>query len=216
MDEKIADVLADYAVRYEKERALMAQFSPEDWSKRVDELLIPIGPVVGEFVNALIKASGAKVILELGMSYGYGSIYLGEAARATGGKVITTELHAGKIAYARKMHERAGLADVIEIRQGDAHDTLRMAKERFDFVLVDLWKDLYVSCLDLFYPKLAPGAYVVADNMINPPSARAEVLAYRAAIKAKPHMESILLPLGNGIEVSRYVAGLDPSGIAPG
>jgi predicted O-methyltransferase YrrM len=211
MDERVKAVLAEYAARHEAEKKAMASGARVN----VDDLLIPVGPVVAEFLCALIKAQGAKTILELGMSYGYTSIYLGAAARGTGGRVITTELHAGKIAYARAMQERAGLADVIEIRQGDAHDTLRAAKEKFDIVLVDLWKDLYVSCLELFYPKLAAGAFVVADNMIFPPEAREPGMAYRKAVRAKPHIESVLLPLGNGIEVSRYNAGLDRWDIAP-
>ena len=215
MDKKIAKVLAEYEARLEKEHKEMARTSPTEMGRRIDQLLLAVGPAVGQFLGALVKASGAKTILELGMSYGYSSIYLGEAALATGGKVITTELHPEKIAYARKMHERAGLGGVVEIREGDAQDTLRAAKERFDFVLVDLWKDLYVPCLELFFPKLMPGAYVVADNMIYPPNTREDAKAYRAAVRAKPHMDSVLLPLGNGIELSRYVAGLDAFGLLP-
>lgn len=214
MDARVTTVLADYQARYERELAEM-QAPAHDRTINIDDLLIPVGPLVGQFLNDLIKAQDAKVILELGMSYGYTSIYLGEAARATGGKVITTEMHPGKIAYARAMQEKAGLTPYIEIREGDARETLRAAREQFDFVLLDIWKDIYVECLDLFYPKLAPGAYIAADNMITPPQARADGLVYRNAIKAKPHIDTVLLPIGSGIELSRYTAGLDPQGIAP-
>lgn len=215
MDERVEAVLRQYEARLAKEMEEMKHLTPEELPRRLDDFLIPVGPGVGRFLNELIKASKAKTILELGMSYGYGSIYLGEAARATGGRVITTEIHPGKIAYAKAMHAKAGLADHIEIRAGDARETIAAAKEKFDFVLVDLWKDLYLDCLELFYPKLAPGAYVVADNMTEPPMFRSEALVYRKAIRAKPNMGSVLLMLGQGIEVSRYTAGLDQYEIAP-
>ena len=68
----------------------------------------------------------------------------------------------------------------------------------------DIWKDLYVPCLDLFYPKLAPGVVIAADNMIEPAAAHAEAADYRRAVRAKPQMQSMLLPLGQGIELSRF------------
>jgi predicted O-methyltransferase YrrM len=163
----------------------------------------------------MVKALGARSILELGTSYGYSTLFLAEAARATGGKLVTTELSADKIAYASGMMEQAGLGDIVEFRQGDARETIRSLPGPFDFVLVDLWKDLYVPCFDLFYPKLAPGALIVADNMIEPAVARDDGLAYRRHVRQAPHIETVLLPLGQGIEVSRYAAGLDAWEIAP-
>jgi predicted O-methyltransferase YrrM len=71
-----------------------------------------------------------------------------------------------------------------------------------DFVLVDLWKDLYVPCLEAFYPKLNSGALIVADNMIYPGGA--DVQRYGQAIRAKPGISSVLLPVGSGLEVSRF------------
>lgn len=212
MDKRIQVVLEEYAARNAAEIPVLNGLTQAEFDSRQDEFLLPTGKAVSTFLNELIKATGAKTILELGMSYGYTSIYLGEAARATGGRVITTEINPAKIAYAQAMHARAGLTDYIEIRQGDVRDTLAAARESFDIVLLDVWKDLYVECLQLFYPKLAPGAYVIADNMIN---MRDEALPYRAAIRTKPLIDTVLLPLGHGIEVSRYKAGLDAWGIAP-
>jgi predicted O-methyltransferase YrrM len=71
-----------------------------------------------------------------------------------------------------------------------------------DFVLLDLWKDLYVPCLKAFYPRLNPGAIIVADNMLWPVTE--EVKQYGCAVRALPGITSVLLPVGMGIEVSRY------------
>jgi predicted O-methyltransferase YrrM len=102
------------------------------------------------------------------------------------------------------------LLEQVELRHGDALEVLKAVEGSIDFVLVDLWKDLYVPCLDLFYPKLKPGAVIVADNMIFPPSAQDDARGYRMAVRAKPHMQSMLLPIGQGIELSRYVKDMPP------
>jgi predicted O-methyltransferase YrrM len=73
-----------------------------------------------------------------------------------------------------------------------------------DFVLLDLWKDLLVDCLDAFYPKLNSGAIIVADNMIFPAAAAADALRYRQAVRARPKMSSLLVPVGSGLEISRF------------
>src|SRR5690606_25935930 len=74
-----------------------------------------------------------------------------------------------------------------------------------DFVLLDLWKDMYVPCLEAVLPKLNPGAVIVADNMITPGGPN--VKAYADAVRARPELRSILLPVGAGLEISVYEPG---------
>ncbi len=112
-------------------------------------------------------------------------MWLAEAARATGGKVVTLDVHAGKQEYARKALDAAGLASVVEFKLGDARESIAALAGPFDFVLLDLWKDLYIPCFDLFYPKLGAGAMVVADNMIFPEFSRADAETYRKHVRAK-------------------------------
>jgi predicted O-methyltransferase YrrM len=64
-------------------------------------------------------------------------------------------------------------------------------------------KDLYIPCFDLFAPKLGAGAMVAADNMIEPSRTRPEAEAYRAHVRASGKFDSVLLPVGSGIELSR-------------
>lgn len=135
-------------------------------------------------------------------------MWLAEAARCTGGRVISIDIAGGKQSYANQMLERAGLADCVEFVTDDAVAAIGQLPGPFDFILVDLWKDLYVSCLEAFYPKLAPGAMIVADNCTYPADAYPAVKQYRDTVRAKAHMESILIPAGNGIELSRFTGGL--------
>jgi predicted O-methyltransferase YrrM len=100
------------------------------------------------------------------------------------------------------MSTRAGLASYVDFRVGDAVRMIDELPFGLDFVLVDLWKDLYVPCLEAFYPKLNPGAIIVADNMIFPGSK--DVRRCAEAIRAEPKMTSILVPVGSGFEISRF------------
>ena len=201
MDEKVQAVLNAYHARMREEEKLREGQGPggEDWR---DRSLLAVGPETGRLINIVARRLEAPTMLELGTSYGYSGIWLGEAARASGGRLITIELQDYKSAYAREMATRAGLADHIDHRVGDAVAMIGAMSQGIDFVLLDLWKHLYVPCLEAFYPKLNPGAIVVADNMLRPGGE--EIEAYSRAVRAKSGMTSVLLPVGTGIEISRY------------
>jgi predicted O-methyltransferase YrrM len=202
MDEAVSRVLAEYQRRIEAESTQMQSLDAAQWMARRDELLLPIGPDTGRVLNILIKSANARSILELGTSYGYSTLWLAEAARHTDGKVVSLELADFKADYARGALARAGLAERVDIRVGSAVKTLPLLAGPFDFVLIDLWKDLYVTCLDMVYPKLASGAYVAADNMIYPVEVRTDAMRYQRRIR-ELEFDSILLPIGSGIELSR-------------
>lgn len=206
MDRAIEQVLAEYDARAEKERSAFSAPGPGMMAAR-DQLLLRVGPEAGQLINILAKGKGAKSILELGTSYGYSTVWLAEAARANGGKVTSLDLVADKQVYAKGMLGKCGLADYAEFISGDAVDILKRLRGPFDFVLVDLWKDLYVACFDLLYPKLAPGALLVADNMLQPAAAREDANAYRRRVRGSKDMESVLLTVGQGLEISRYAPG---------
>jgi predicted O-methyltransferase YrrM len=201
MDEKVHAVLDAYHARMREEEAMREGQGPrgQDWR---DRSLLAVGPETGRLINIVARRLQTPTMVELGTSYGYSGIWLGEAARASGGRLISLELADYKSAYAREMATKAGLADYIDHRVGDAVALIEAMPHGLDFVLVDLWKDLYVPCLEAFYPKLNPGAIVVADNMLRPGGE--EVQAYGRAVRAKPGMTSVLLPVGTGIEISRY------------
>ncbi|MBB2202284.1 O-methyltransferase [Gluconacetobacter tumulisoli] len=202
MDDRISTVLDLYHTRMQAERSQPRVEAPGGRDGGHDQRMRAIGPETGRLLNILARSLDGPAILELGTSFGYSGIWLAEAARATGGKLITMELHDYKSAYARRMAEQAGLADWIDFRVGDAVRMIGELSGKVDFVFVDLWKDLYLPCLEAFYPRLNPGAIIVADNMIRPGTE--DVKRYARAIRALPGMSSVLLPVGTGIEVSRF------------
>jgi predicted O-methyltransferase YrrM len=201
MDEKIMAVLDAYHERIRDERSNPWGAPLSDRDGGQDQRMRAVGPDTGQLINILAKSLSAPTILELGTSFGYSGIWLAQAARATGGRLITMELHDYKSAFAREMAAKAGLADYVDFQIGDAVEMIGELQTGVDFVLIDLWKDLYVPCLEVFYPKLNPGAILVADNMLGPDP---NVKDYGKAVRAKPGITSVLLPVGSGIEVSRF------------
>jgi predicted O-methyltransferase YrrM len=188
-------------MRDEGERMRSGRMGEGDWR---DQVLLAVGPDAGRLINILARSLKAPNILELGTSYGYSGIWLADAARESGGHVTTMELQDYKSAHAREMSARAGLADYVDFKVGDAVQMIGEMPDGIDFVLVDLWKDMYAPCLEAFYPKLRPGAIIVADNMLRPGGE--EVRRYGEAVRAKPKIDSVLVPVGSGLEISRYDA----------
>ena len=204
IDAAVWRVLEEYEARAEREEQLWNTLKEEELRRRLDEFLLPVGRAAGMLMNLIVKGAKARRILEVGSSYGYSTIWLAEAARAIDGRVISLELRSAKTEYARAQLERVQLERCVEFRVGDALASLAQLAGPFDFVLLDLWKDMYVPVFELLYPKLAAGAVIVADNMLHPEGARPHALAYRERVRAAPEMSSVLLAVGNGLEISRY------------
>ncbi|MCA8887606.1 MAG: class I SAM-dependent methyltransferase [Parvularculaceae bacterium] len=200
-DPKVQVVFKKYEERREADARRMRELGPESIHHR-DEFLLPIGPDVGRFVHALILAKRPRTILEVGTSYGYSTIFLADAARSVGARVVTLEIADHKQAYARDQLIAAGLENVVDFRLGDAVQTITLAEDIFDLALIDIWKELYLPAFDALYNKLSEEAVIIADNMIEPQSARDDVRKYRAAVKNKSDFQTALLPIGSGIELS--------------
>lgn len=206
-DPAVAAAFVRYQVREAADRLRMQELGAEGFAHR-DEFLLPVGQEVGWFLYALILARRPQRILELGTSYGYSTLFLADAARQVGARVITMELADYKQAYAREELEQAGLADVVDFRLGDAVELVRADPGSFDFALLDIWKELYLPCFEALYPKLAEEGVICADNMVEPAMARPEVRLYREAVRAKPDLQTALLPIGQGVELTvRWSAG---------
>ena len=157
VDPVIERVLADFERRAEEEqRRTMAPGSP---GTNLDDLLLSVGREAGMLLYLLATGAQSRRILELGTSYGYSTVWLGAAARATGGKVMSLELKEFKIEHARQALTRAGLSTRVEFHAGDCLETLKTLPGPFDFVLLDVWKDLYLPCFELVHPQARAGRH---------------------------------------------------------
>lgn len=120
----------------------------------------------GALLYMLACAMDARTIVEFGTSFGISTLHLAAALRDNGGgHLITSELEPSKVTRARENMSAAGLSDLVEIREGDALDTLaRDLPAEIDLVLLDGAKGLYPDILALLEPQLRPGALILADN----------------------------------------------------
>jgi predicted O-methyltransferase YrrM len=120
----------------------------------------------GRLLYMLARTTRARAIVEFGTSFAISTIHLAAGLRDNGGGVlIGSEFEPSKLAAARANLAAAGLADLVEIREGDALETLaRDLPETIDLVLLDGHKPLYSRILDFVAPRLRPGAALVADN----------------------------------------------------
>src|SRR5262249_25922536 len=117
------------------------------------------------------------------------------------GRLVTTELDPVKAERAAENFRAAGLAEWIEIRVGDAFETLASGVGgSIDLLLLDGWKELYLPLLKFLEPQLSPGALVVADDLAIAPAALAGYLDYVS--DAGNGYVSVTLPVGDRIELS--------------
>jgi predicted O-methyltransferase YrrM len=173
-------------------------------SARFKDVYIPISREQGRFLYLTAVAMGARRIVEFGTSFGVSTIYAAAAARDTGGEVIGSELEPSKHERALANLAEAGLADVVEVRLGDAMETLRGVPAPIDLVLLDGWNDLYLPVLQLLEPKLRPGSVVLADNI---KTFRRSLAPYVEYVQSgRQGFRSVTLPLKDGFEFSVRLA----------
>jgi predicted O-methyltransferase YrrM len=127
---------------------------------------LAVSRATGTLLYMLARTMDARTIVEFGTSFAISTLHLAAALRDNGGgQLITSEFEPSKIARARANIEAGGLSDLIEIREGDALQTLAHdLPEQIDLVLLDGAKGLYPDILALLEPRLRPGALVLADN----------------------------------------------------
>jgi predicted O-methyltransferase YrrM len=127
---------------------------------------IPIvGPVVGELLFILARATGAARILELGTATGYSAIYLGRASEPVAGRVLTLEMDETMALRARANFARAGLESRLEVRVGEALKLMAHMSGPFDLIFMDIDKESYLPALEPCRRLLKLGGLLVTDNV---------------------------------------------------
>ncbi|TXT13323.1 hypothetical protein VHUM_00690 [Vanrija humicola] len=163
-----------------------------------------------QFVYQLLRATGARRIVEAGTSYGVSTIYLAlaaaENAAALGGDavVIGTEHEEAKADKARAYWAESGTDAVktIDLRVGDLRETLKTGLGEIDFLLLDIWTPMALPTLKLVQPHFRPGAVIVADNPITSAKGYAELWEYIRAPGSG--FTSLNVPYSNGLEMVVY------------
>jgi predicted O-methyltransferase YrrM len=196
-------------------RAALAQLTPQErgrlsastaeadyrrfYSLAKDDYLA-VSRETARLLYMLARSAGARSVVEFGTSFGISTLHLAAGLRDNGGgRIITTEFEASKAGRARENFTAGGLADLIEIREGDALQTLaRDLPSRIDLVLLDGAKALYPAVLALLEEHLKPGALIVADNADRSPEYLQRVRPAASGYTSVPFADDVELSMRTG------------------
>jgi predicted O-methyltransferase YrrM len=167
---------------------------------RLKNFPLPVSRETGALLYMLARNSGARCIVEFGTSFGISTLHLAAALRDNGGgRLITSEFEPSKVARARQNLAAGGLMDLVEIRTGDALETLSAnLPETIDLLLLDGAKALYPEILSLVESRLRPGAFIVADNADDSPDYLARVRSPANGYLSTPFAEDVELSMRCG------------------
>ena len=207
MDPKVLEVikrieredLADREYR-DKLRSQGKQQPPEEgwWA---------LHPASAKLAHTIVVSAGWKNIMEVGVAHGYSTVWLADAAKTNGGKLIAFEIHEHYVEFTRANLADAGLSEYVEFVVGDAMKTLDEPREPADFIMLDCWDRLYPELLPHVPPVLRPGGLMCSDNVT---AGNAESDHYRKLIAEHPDMDTLNVPIGRGgleVSIKRLDAG---------
>ena len=155
---------------------------------RANQSFRNVPPQDGRFLRITAESMNAKNVVEVGTSTGYSGIWFGMALQKTGGKLTTFEIDAQRANTARANFKRAGMADIITLIEGDAHEEVKKLKDKIDILFLDADKEGYIDYLNKLLPLIRPGGLVIAHN-ITPGMADPR---YMEAITTNPDLETIV------------------------
>ena len=197
MDERISRTLARLNAASEMERA-------NPGSVPSDERMISITEDTGALFNAMLRAMGAKHVLEIGMATGFSTIWMAEAVLGRNGRITTIDINPKMVDVARRNFEEAGVAGVIDIMHGKASDVLAGMRSSgrydsfFDFVLIDADKENIPHYFDQVLHMTRTGGMISIDNMIHPRRYAGMMAKVRVLVRRHPAVRSVLVPIGQG------------------
>jgi predicted O-methyltransferase YrrM len=156
-----------------------------------------VEPESALLLGILVRVTNAQRLLEIGTSNGYSTIWLADAAEATGGRLASVEVDPERTALARANLERAGLT--ADLRTEDAARTLRDAGDgAWDFVFLDAERPAYASYWPELVRTLAPLGVLAVDNVL---SHEHQLVEFTALVESDDRVTSAVVPLGAGVRL---------------
>jgi predicted O-methyltransferase YrrM len=160
------------------------------------ERLRNVEPETAELLGVLVRALGARRVLEIGTSNGYSTIWLADAALAVGGAVVSLEIEAERTEQALANLTRAGLEGAAELRTADAGEALAgFADESWDLIFLDAERPAYVGYWPDLLRVLVPRGLLVVDNAL---SHAKELVDFSELVYGAEGVTSTLLTVGAG------------------
>jgi caffeoyl-CoA O-methyltransferase len=187
---------------------LFDELRRETFAKMADPQM-QVGRVEGTLLKLLVKMSGARRALEIGMFTGYSALMMAEGL-PEGGELVTCDIDPKAQEIAQRYFSRSPHGRKIAIRMGPALETIATLSPPFDFVFIDADKESYPSYYEAVLPLLAQGGLIVADNVlwsgkVLDPKAASDraIVRFNDAVAADPRVEKVLLTVRDGMLLVR-------------
>ena len=208
----IPEELDDYVVAHsEAEPELLQQLTRETYQKILQPIMLS-GPYQGRVLSMISKLKQPKTILELGTFTGYATLCLAEGLQK-GGEIHTIDINEELVDFQRKYFDKSEYGSQIFQHLGDALEIIPKLNKTFDLIFIDADKPNYVNYFHLIIDKLNPGGVILSDNVLwhgkvveplDPKDASTKaVLDYNKLLKEDPRIETVLLPIRDGLTISR-------------
>ncbi|WP_299110109.1 O-methyltransferase [uncultured Winogradskyella sp.] len=141
-------------------KSIFRRMQPLDFK----DAYLSISKEQGQGLIKLIKDNKLKNIVEFGTSFGISTLFLAQGVIETGGHIITTELIDSKAQKAIDNFKKARVSDLIDVRIGDAMETLKNHDDPIDLLLLDGWKDLYLPIFQMLESNFHSNTFIYVDN----------------------------------------------------
>ena len=210
----LSEDLEDYiALHSQDEPELLAQLNKETYQK----ILLPrmlSGHFQGRVLSMLSKLIRPKTILEIGTYTGYATLCLCEGMQQEG-IIHTIDIKEELVDFQRKYFDKSPWGTQIIQHLGEGVSIIPTITESFDLVFIDADKENYINYYELIVPKMNKGGIILSDNVLwsgkvvetlNPKDTSTKILLeYNQLVKNDPRVETVLLPIRDGLTVSRVL-----------
>lgn len=179
----------------------------EEEKKRHD-VCPSIGPIIGSLIYTIVQLIQAKKVVEFGTCLGYSTIWLAEALSKTDGQLTSIETCPRLLQETKENVKKAGLEHRVTFHLGKAEEVFKKLTGPYDLILQDAAKAIYLPMLNECVAKLRPGGLLISDDVLFPTlpvrQRQKDLLeAYNQALFNHPDLETIILPIGDGLAISR-------------
>lgn len=210
----ISEELEDYTTQHsENEPELLAQLNRETHQKILQPRMLS-GHLQGRVLSMLSKLIHPESILEIGTYTGYATLCLAEGLKQNG-TLDTIDNNEELYDFQRKYFDKSKWATQIKQHLGNALDIIPTLNKKFDLVFIDADKENYINYYEMIVPLMNRGGVIISDNVLwsgkvleelkpNDKSTKV-LLEYNRLLKEDPRVETVLLPIRDGLTVSRVV-----------
>ncbi len=181
----------------------------EETYRDVEKPHMQVGPIEGRLLMLLVKMSGAKRAVEIGTFTGYSALNIAEGLPEDG-ELYCLDVDAGTTAIARRYWDESPWGSRIELRLGDARETLASIPDPIDFVFIDADKLGYAAYWEALVPRMPSGGLIVIDNVLwsgrvlDPQAERDHaIVAFNAMVAADDRVEQVMLTVRDGVTIAR-------------